>query len=210
VVGEQGGRLHALAEGVLRPRADWPLERRLAHLHEEVRRLLQSYAPDVVAIESVFHGVNTRSLVTLGQARGAILAALGARTGLLIELSPAEIKKSVTGGGRAGKAQVAHMLGVLFGPEWRARQAQSRHSADATDALGVALAGLHRSRALQAKGSGESVAESAGTTPAITAAARGVPRKPSSRAQRQALLRRLALRSEVVPGSSRLDPPRGG
>jgi crossover junction endodeoxyribonuclease RuvC len=92
----------------------------------------------------VFHGVNTRSLVTLGQARGAILAAVGTRQAALTELSPSEIKKAVTGRGGATKEQVAHMVGVLLGPRAREVIAAAGAGLDATDALAVALACLHR------------------------------------------------------------------
>jgi len=97
-------------------------------------------------MESVFHGPNTRSLVVLGQARGSILAAVGATETRLVELSPAEVKKAVTGRGGATKEQVAHMIGALLGPAVRdMEQALGvRGKLDATDALAVAIATLHR------------------------------------------------------------------
>ncbi|MHC4845041.1 MAG: crossover junction endodeoxyribonuclease RuvC [Planctomycetota bacterium] len=145
VVEEQGSTLTVLEMGAVRPRAADPLAQRLAMIHSEVTGILESYAPDCVAIEMVFHGVNTRSLVTLGQARGAILAAVGTRESHLVELSPSEVKKAVTGRGGATKEQVAHMVGVLLGPAAREIIAQSSGGNDATDALAVALAALHRS-----------------------------------------------------------------
>ena len=147
VLAEQGAALAVRDMGVIRPGDDLPLERRLAAIHAAVADILRSYGPECVAIETVFHGVNTRALVTLGQARGAVLAAAGAEARTLIELSPAEIKKAVTGNGQATKEQVAHMVGVLAGPEVRARIAEARTKSaamDATDALAVAIAALHR------------------------------------------------------------------
>jgi len=154
VVEERGSTLAVLGMGTVRPRAADPLARRLATIHAEVTSMLQSYAPDCVAIEMVFHGVNTRSLVTLGQARGAILAAVGGIEADLVELSPAEVKKAVTGRGGATKEQVAHMVGVLLGPEAREIIAQSSGGNDATDALAVALAAMHRSAHQAARQSG--------------------------------------------------------
>ena len=144
LVETDGSRMSAVDVGVLRPGAADPLPRRLALLHAEISRILQSYAPEAVAIETVFHGPNVRALVTLGQARGALLAAAGARGVPVLELSPAEVKKAVTGRGAASKEQVAHMVGVLLGAETRARLAAATLPADATDALAVAIAAIHR------------------------------------------------------------------
>jgi crossover junction endodeoxyribonuclease RuvC len=147
VIEERGATLTMRDMGVIRPGDGLPLERRLAAIHGAVAELLRSYGPECVGIETVFHGVNTRALVTLGQARGAVLAAVGAEQRQLLEMSPAEIKKAVTGNGQATKEQVAHMVGVLLGPEVRARITAAREksaAADATDALAVAIAALHR------------------------------------------------------------------
>jgi crossover junction endodeoxyribonuclease RuvC len=149
VVRSEGQRLHAAGLGVIRPGARLPLERRLAAIHAELVSILQSYVPECVAIETVFHGVNTRALITLGEARGVVMAAAGAAAGAgpvrLIELAPAEIKKAVTGRGQATKEQVAHMVSVLLDPACRAQlQAERAPERDATDALAVAIAATHR------------------------------------------------------------------
>jgi crossover junction endodeoxyribonuclease RuvC len=144
LVASERGRLTVVEVGVVRPRAGMPLPERLAVLHAEVSRILASYEPEAVAIETVFHGPNVRALVTLGQARGAIVAALGARGLPLFEISPSEVKKAVTGRGSADKSQVAQMVGLLLGAAARARLAEAALPADATDALAVAIAGLHR------------------------------------------------------------------
>jgi crossover junction endodeoxyribonuclease RuvC len=72
------------------------------------------------------------------------MAAAGARGVPVLEFSPAEVKKAVTGRGAATKEQVAHMVGVLLGAQARARLAAAALPADATDALAVAIAALHR------------------------------------------------------------------
>jgi crossover junction endodeoxyribonuclease RuvC len=147
LVRQDGSKLVLLDVGILRPPEKAPLQHRLAQLHSELQALLKTFQPDVVGLESVFHGPNIRSLVTLGQARGALMAAIGAVDCRLIELSPAEIKKSVTGKGSATKEQVAHMVGALLGAQATERSQQLGKVAqhDATDAMAVAVAVLHRS-----------------------------------------------------------------
>jgi crossover junction endodeoxyribonuclease RuvC len=85
-----------------------------------------------VALEEPFHGVNSRSLIVLAQARGALLATVARTAVEVVEYSPAEVKSAVTGSGRADKEQVARMVAILLPG---ARDAK----ADAADALAVAL-----------------------------------------------------------------------
>ena len=146
LVSQHGNRLELLAVGVLKPKPKAELPERLAVLHDGLRALLLEHRPDVVGMESVFHGPNTRSLVTLGQARGALLAAVGVAGCELSELSPSEIKKAVTGKGSATKDQVGHMVGALLGKQALERTAVhgAQGQLDANDALAVALAVLHR------------------------------------------------------------------
>jgi crossover junction endodeoxyribonuclease RuvC len=140
VVRREGSKLSALGEGrILVPTAAEP-PARLSALATEVEQLLERYRPDAVVLESLFHGANSRSLIVLAQARGAILTAVG-RAGLdAIEYSPAEVKRAVTGNGRADKSQVARMVRLLLGLDATAR------SADATDALAAAICFAQRQR----------------------------------------------------------------
>ena len=146
VVQQEGSRLKMLAVGVLCPPTQAGAAERLAFLHAGLTEVLALHRPQLVGVESVFHGPNTRSLVTLGQARGALMAAVGATGAELLDLSPAEVKKAVTGRGAAQKEQVSHMVGVLLGLSALGAAAGEGRAArlDATDALAVAVAALHR------------------------------------------------------------------
>lgn len=144
VVSREGTTLRALAEGRISPTSKEPAIR-LVELSQGVDELVERWQPDKVAIESLFHGVNTRSLIVLAQARGALLAAIG-RHGLTPrEFSPAEVKSAVTGYGRADKQQVSQMVELLLGLRSKKR------AADATDALALAIccAQLHRMDRIQ-------------------------------------------------------------
>jgi len=132
VVLREGGSLRHVAHGNLRLRSAGALPARLRELHQAVAELIARYQPAVVAVEDVFVAANARSALVLGQARGAVLAAVGA-TGLpLAEFAPARIKLAVAGNGRAAKRQVQFMVGRLLG-------LGSAPPADAADALAVAI-----------------------------------------------------------------------
>jgi crossover junction endodeoxyribonuclease RuvC len=136
----QGSLTVALAEGRIETDPELSLAERLAHLSLEVERVVEQIGPDAVVLETTFHGRNSRSLIVLAQARGAILAALGRRAVPVVEYAPAEVKSAVTGNGRADKRQVARMVELLLG-----LRAKSRAS-DATDALALALCYAQRFR----------------------------------------------------------------
>jgi len=146
LVGQEGSKYVLLDVGLIKTRSTDPLRKRLAKLHGDLTTLLELRPPDLVGLESVFHGPNTRSLVTLGQARGALLAALGKFNGPVVDLSPAEVKKAVTGRGSATKDQVAHMMAALLGQRAteQADELGKQGRYDATDALAVAVAALQR------------------------------------------------------------------
>jgi crossover junction endodeoxyribonuclease RuvC len=129
------GRPALIAAGVLRPGPSLPFGERLRALHAGLLEIVGREAPDSAAVEKVFSGVNPQSLITLGEARGVLLLALtqgGLDPG---ELTPAEVKRAVTGSGNAEKEQVRRMVAALL-PGSGAR----RLPLDAADAAAVALA----------------------------------------------------------------------
>ena len=139
IVERRGSRIRAIGHGVIRcPRG--PLPDRLAHLARALADVVRQHTPDAAAVEALFHGVNTRSLIVLAQARGALLATLAVEGLEIAEFAPAEVKTAVTGSGRADKIQVARMVGLMLGIEDRGL------AADTTDALAVAICYAQRLR----------------------------------------------------------------
>jgi crossover junction endodeoxyribonuclease RuvC len=109
---------------------------RLARIYDGLLAIIDRYHPQEAAIERVFMAKNADSALKLGQARGAAICAAVSRALPVCEYAPTAIKQAVVGGGRAEKAQVQHMVGVLLG-------LRERLQADAADALAVAIAHAH-------------------------------------------------------------------
>jgi crossover junction endodeoxyribonuclease RuvC len=141
-VDTDGGRHRFVACGVLSTPAGSPLPQRLFAIHARLSDAIVASSPDCVAIENLFHARNARSALTLGHARGvAVLAAVQA--GLpVVEYTPAEIKMSVVGYGRAEKSQVQRMIMLLLGLD------TAPTPYDASDALAVALCHAHLNHGL--------------------------------------------------------------
>lgn len=127
-----------MASGVITTRPATPHVERLRAIGGGLREVLADTAPGLIAVERVFINRNAKSSLLLGEARGAALLALLEGGAAVEEISALQIKQSVTGNGRAGKARVAEMVGQLLGFS-TASDALSLPR-DSTDALACALA----------------------------------------------------------------------
>ncbi|HEV8603002.1 MAG TPA: crossover junction endodeoxyribonuclease RuvC [Gaiellaceae bacterium] len=133
IVQESGRRLEALDYGWWKtPASDRP-EARLRTIFDGVTALIEQAAPDAVVLEESFVGVDARTALSVGQARGAVLVA-GALAGVECdEYSPARVKQAVCGYGRAEKAQMQRMVQAIL----RLDAPPTPHHA--ADALAVAI-----------------------------------------------------------------------
>ena len=107
---------------------------KLAHIHQRVSGIIESYLPDELAIEAPFFGKNVQSMLKLGRAQGVAMAAAMSRQVPITEYAPTKIKMAITGNGSAGKEQVADMLRRMLHID----KEEMPHFLDATDALGAA------------------------------------------------------------------------
>jgi len=89
-------------------------EERLAEVSKAITDAITKYAPDRLAIETLFFGINKKTALSVAEARGAILAAAGVASLPVIECSPQQIKLAVTGHGGASKTAVAAMIPRLL------------------------------------------------------------------------------------------------
>ena len=89
-------------------------ELRLKTIFEGVLELVAEFAPDAVVLEESFVGVDARTALSVGQARGAILVASALAGVECAEYPPATVKQAVCGYGRAEKAQVQRMVQAIL------------------------------------------------------------------------------------------------
>jgi crossover junction endodeoxyribonuclease RuvC len=140
VIAVDGSRLIHIAHGVIAPKETMAFSDRLLFLFESVCTVIAEHAPHEAAIEETFMTANGQSTLKLGHARAAAMIA-PARAGLLVaEYAAKVVKKSVVGTGAADKDQVSFMIARLL-------PAAGAPSADAADALAVAIAHAHARKA---------------------------------------------------------------
>ncbi|MDO4592831.1 MAG: crossover junction endodeoxyribonuclease RuvC [Comamonadaceae bacterium] len=137
----EGQRLHYVASGTIRTtRTDGVslgnLPARLKILFEGISEVVDRYEPDMAAIEIVFVNVNPQSTLLLGQARGAALTALVTQDLPVAEYTALQMKKAITGHGRAAKSQIQEMVKRML-------NLPGLPGPDAADALGLAITHAH-------------------------------------------------------------------
>jgi crossover junction endodeoxyribonuclease RuvC len=133
IVHENDGRLRAIDHGWWKTRATERPELRLKTIFDGVAGLIEAHRPDAVVLEESFVGVDARTALSVGQARGVVMVA-AANAGVdCAEYSVTHVKQTVCGYGRAEKKQVQKMVQVILGMH---EEPSSTHAADA---LAVAI-----------------------------------------------------------------------
>ncbi|NBX53776.1 MAG: crossover junction endodeoxyribonuclease RuvC [Betaproteobacteria bacterium] len=143
VIDALGSQLQYVASGTIRthsaPRADLPA--RLKLLFEGIHAVVARYQPQAAVIEIVFVNLNPQATLLLGQARGACVSALVNANLPVAEYTALQMKKAVTGHGKAAKAQVQEMVKRML-------NLPGLPGPDAADALGLAIMHAHAGQAL--------------------------------------------------------------
>lgn len=133
IVHESGGRLRAVLHGWWQTAAGERPELRLKIIYDGVQELVEEHRPDVVALEESFVGVDARTALSVGQARGAVLVACALAGVECAEYAPNRVKQAVCGYGLADKVQVQRMVQAILG------LAATPKPSHAADALAVAI-----------------------------------------------------------------------
>lgn len=117
--------------------AHTPLPKRLKLVYDGMTQLIETFKPDVVAMEELFFNTNVTTAIAVGHARGVLV--LGAENaGVPVsEYTPLQIKQAVTGYGRADKNQVQQMVKMFL------NLTEVPKPDDTADALAVAICHAH-------------------------------------------------------------------
>ena len=143
---DAAGKLCAIISGAIRLSKKEPLPQRLCTVFTELTSLMALHRPDVVAIEEVFHAVNSRTALMLGQVRGVALLAAATSKLEIAEYAPLAVKSAVSGYGLADKRQVQFMVTRLL------ELAVPPEPLDASDALAIAICHVHHAQTRAAQG----------------------------------------------------------
>jgi len=135
----EGGRTELLEAGLLKI-APGTLQEQIVELTEGLDLLLKKTPPDEVAIEDIFYAFNPKTVLKLAQFRGALSLKILQEVGYFHEYTPLQVKKALTGNGKAAKEQVAFMVKRLLGIRREIKPL------DITDAMAIAITHTQRVR----------------------------------------------------------------
>ncbi|HOF87718.1 MAG TPA: crossover junction endodeoxyribonuclease RuvC, partial [Armatimonadota bacterium] len=106
--------LECLAAGVIKPDST-DMAARLLHIHTQITALLHEFIPDALAIEDLFATYeHPKTAILMGHARGVVFLAAAQRAVPVVNYASTELKRAVTGHGRASKEQVQRMVQGLL------------------------------------------------------------------------------------------------
>ena len=134
-----GLKLVHVANGAIETLATDTLGARLAALHTALAKVIAMHRPHAVAVEQAFVHKDPSAALKLGHARAIALLVAAEAELEIAEYTPNHVKKSVVGVGHASKDQIQAMVRRLL-------PAVEFKTADAADALAVAIAHAHLSR----------------------------------------------------------------
>jgi crossover junction endodeoxyribonuclease RuvC len=111
---------------------------RLSNIHADLNSLIHSLHPDLIAVENVFSLVRyPKAGILLGSVLGIIYLSVFQNNVSMVEITPKEIKNSLSGFGGADKYQMKAVIKDLL----KISDIKSLH---ASDALAVALTAFYR------------------------------------------------------------------
>lgn len=140
VLEREGTRLVYVASGRIRTPAG-ELARRLKAIFDGLAEVIETCAPEQVALERVFVNANPHTTLLLGQARGTAICAAVLHGLPVAEYTALQVKQAVVGNGHAQKRQVQEMVRRLLG-------LARAPSEDAADALACAICHAHGGQGL--------------------------------------------------------------
>lgn len=143
VIEPTGGRLALVEAGMIRGRSRGDLAARLREVHEGVSDVVATFQPAAMAIEELYsHYERPRTAILMGHARGVICLAAALASIPVLSYSATQVKRLLTGNGRAPKSQVQRAICQQFG------LAAPPEPPDVADAMAIALCHYYLQREL--------------------------------------------------------------
>lgn len=140
IVETNGNMYKVYGYGVIRTDKNLDMPLRLLQIFNELEEIISTFKPTDMAVEELFYFKNSKTVISVGQARGVIVLT-GIKNNLKIYgYTPLQVKQAVTGYGRAEKAQIQKMVKLILKLEVIPKPD------DAADALAIAICHLNSSK----------------------------------------------------------------
>ena len=110
MIDAENGEYTLVASGSIQTAKDLSDSARLLEIQKDLAEILVTYKPETASVEKLFFFKNQKTVITVAQGRGVILAALEQFGIKIYEYTPLQIKQMITGCGNAKKDVVADMV----------------------------------------------------------------------------------------------------
>ena len=137
------GRLIPKTYGAITTSPQARMQDRLLKIYMELDIIIKKFQPQVMGVEKLFFGKNSTTAIPVGQARGIVLLCAAQNNLDLVEMTPNEVKMSITGYGGATKEQVIYMVTKIL------NLAEPPKPDDVADALAIAIGAAYEANSLQ-------------------------------------------------------------
>jgi len=114
------------------------LKEQILEMSAGIDAIFDAHEIDEVAIEDIFYAHNPKTVLKLAQFRGALSFKILLSVGNYEEYTPLQVKKAITGNGKATKEQVAFMVKRLLNIKKEIKPY------DITDAMAIAITHAQR------------------------------------------------------------------
>ncbi len=142
LVEQVSGRLIAKTFGAVITNPQARMQDRLLKIYNEIDTLIKNFQPEVIGVEKLFFGRNATTAIPVGQARGVILLCAAQNDLDVVEMTPNEVKMSITGYGGATKEQIIYMVTKIL------NLAEPPKPDDTADALAIAISASYEANSL--------------------------------------------------------------
>ena len=133
VIESDKGKLKVIDYGCILTKQGIDLADRIYLIAGELEKIIKKFRPKIMAVEEIFYFKNAKTVISVSQARGAVLLTGKKNCLTIFEFTPLQVKQAVVGYGRADKKQVQAMVKAILNLK------EIPQPDDAADALAIAI-----------------------------------------------------------------------
>ena len=132
VIEKSGYKTQYISHTVIETHKDLSVPDRLAIIHKKFLELIDTFKPEIIAVEELFFFKNAKTIINVAQARGVVLLTIQELGLRFEEYTPLQVKQGISSYGRADKGQVQRMVKMVL------NLSEIPKPDDAADALAIA------------------------------------------------------------------------
>ncbi len=131
---DKNGKVSPIDYGAIITSKERTVGERLLELYKDMNNIIKEFKPSYSGLETLLFYNNAKTAIVVGEARGVILLSLENSNIPVCEITPLQVKSSISGYGKASKLQVQENVKMLFGLN------EIPKPDDVADALAISIA----------------------------------------------------------------------